>query len=248
MSRVASLMIIQPSYLPWLGFFEMLYRSDVFISYDTAQYTKNDWRNRNLIRSNTEKIWLTVPVQIKGKWPIPILDVKINNNTDWRRKHLRSLRQYYGRAPYFDQFFSPIEEEINKNYTYLQELNLSLVKRISDLLGFKRRIIKSSEMNLSWKSNKTSKLIAMCLAMGAKRYYASQASLSYIDKKQFSQAGIELVFQDYVHPIYRQQFKPFISHLSIIDLLFNMGPKSLKVILSSPSPIRDSSNLHLVKG
>lgn len=235
MGNVQTLMIIQPSYIPWLGYFEMLYRSDAFISYDTAQYTKNDWRNRNLIRTDTGKLWLTVPVLLKGRWPLPIELVKINNNSNWKKKHLRSLTQYYLRAPYFDKYYPPIEEELNRNQDNLQELNLSLIGRICSLLGFKRQIVKASDMGLPQKKDKTAKLVDMCFAMGAKRYYATKVSMNYIDEKQFSRAGIELVFQDYIHPGYLQQFKTFMSHLSILDLLFNEGPNSLKVLLNYPS-------------
>jgi hypothetical protein len=220
--------ILQPGYLPWLGFFDQMYKSDVFIIYDDVQFDKNGWRNRNRIKTSQGWQWLSVPVLLKGRnFPI-IKDVIINNNENWRKRHLESIRQNYSKAPFFNLYFGLFEDIFSKEWRYLLELDMAFIYNLSDKLNIIREIKFSSELNV--KGGQTDRLLNICIKFGANHYLTGDAAKDYMDESIFQKNNIKLEFHNYKHPIYEQRFGEFIPYLSVIDLMFNHGDKSLDIL------------------
>lgn len=216
--------ILQPSFLPWLGFFDQLLKSDVFVYYDNAQYTKNDWRNRNRIKSNSGYAWLTVPVKYKfGKL---INEVEIAYSTDWRKSHLSLLKHYYGKAPFFNIGINLIQAVYDTKPVRIIDLNTALVSAVLDLLQVDKEIKYMSNLNVS--GERSEKLVKACSSLEVNHYLSGAAAKNYLDVEQFQAEGIHVEFQNYRHPIYRQINGGFLSHLSVIDLIFNEGHGSGK--------------------
>lgn len=224
MSKIIA--ILQPGYLPWLGFFEQLHRSDVFVIYDDVQYDKNSWRNRNRIKTPNSVGWLTVPVH--GKTTIKVLEVAIDNNQNWRQKHIKALKNNYSKAPHFKEYWPVFEKILSQEWDNLADLNITLVKEIMRILRLDRQIEFSSQLNIG--GDRISRLINICKYFKADIFYEGAAGRDYIDEKVFNQAGIKVEFQDYKHPEYRQLHGDFVSHLSVVDLIFNEGPKSFQIL------------------
>jgi hypothetical protein len=224
--RVA--VILQPSYLPWLGYFSQMQRSDVFVLYDDVQYDKHSWRNRNRIKTLQGIQWLTVPVLTKGQnWPTNRV-VRIDNAIDWRKKHRLSIRQNYGKAPYFSDYFGIFDDLYYRPWDSLLELNMTFLNAVCDMLGLKRETVFSSDLGV--KGDTVERLIAICNQLGANVFYEGAAGRDYIDDELFARAGIKLEYQDYRHPVYHQLYGDFVPYMSVVDLLFNCGPKSLEIL------------------
>lgn len=223
--------ILQPGYLPWLGFFEQMYRSDVFVLYDDVQYDKEGWRNRNRIKTANGVQWLTVPVLMKFSDHPLITDIRINNEVNWRKKHLASIRQNYGKAPFFRDYEGLFEEALSKGWNLLIDLDVYFVTKLAECLGMReKRILRSSDLPV--KGERIERLIHLCKHFGADTFYEGAAGRNYIDEEAFLKEGVRVEFQDYEHPIYSQLHGGFISHLSVIDLLFNHGRESLSILTS----------------
>ncbi len=229
--------ILQPSYLPWLGFFEQMSRSDKFVLLDDVQYTRRDWRNRNRIRVDEGWIWLTVPVLQKNKFAQNLLETRIDNSVPWRKKHLYTLRQYYCKTPFFEKYFSRCEKLYEKNWEFLLDLCLETIIFLREELGIKTSLLRSSEMKTY--GEKTERILSICQHQGATHYLSGESARDYILEEDFSRQNIELEYQKYEHPIYPQRYTGFVSQLSAIDLLFNCGEQSLN-ILRQVEPIRCS--------
>jgi hypothetical protein len=225
-----TVVILQPMYLPWLGYFEQIYRSDVFVFYDDVQYEKNSWQNRNKIKTPNGWQWLTVPVSRKNLFGKLIYEVEINNQIPWKRKHLKALQVNYSRSPYFNKYIKYFEKIYSKDWQYLADLNIKLIKTICQILGLKREFIRSRELNI--KGEQSERLVKICQSFNADLYFSGQSAKNYLKEDLFFKAGIKVEYQNYKHPQYPQLFGEFIPYLSVIDLLFNCGPKSLKVITS----------------
>ncbi len=217
----------QPEYIPWLGFFDKLARCDTFVIYDDAQFQHGGFHNRNRIRTNNGWEWLTVPI-IHGH-PQTIKDVKISGD-EWRRKHLNALALNYEKTPFFKEYYPVIKEAIVFNHELLIGLNLHLIKAIAELLGIKARMMRSSEFPYCGKE-KNEKLVSMCKFLGADIYLSGSGGRNYVDETIFSRANINLQWHSYKHPTYPQRYNGFEPSMSVIDLLFNMGPESMKIIL-----------------
>jgi hypothetical protein len=219
--------ILQPGYLPWLGFFEQMWRSDIFVIYDNVQFDKNGWRNRNRIKTVQGIKWLTVPVHVTlGD---RIKDIRIDNTINWQKKHLKSLELAYAKAPFFKNYFQSIEGVLKRNWEYLLDLDAALIGEISKLLGLKRKLLFSSKLGID-ENGKIGRLINICKALGADTFYEGAAGKNYIEDSEFKKAGIKIEYQDYKHPVYSQLHGDFVSHLSVIDLIFNEGPRSLEIL------------------
>jgi len=223
--------IMQPGYLPWLGFFELMHNCDQFILLDDVQYTNKDWRNRNRIRCKHGWFWLSVPVLTKNKRFQLISESKINPSINWRNKHLHAIEINYHKARYFNQYFPSLEEIINRRWDYLIDLNSALINWLVLELKINKTIIRASVLNTGGECE--DKIIAICNKLGADELYDSKAASSFLDINKFHNQGINIIFQDFHHPIYKQIYQPFISHMSIVDLLFNHGPDSLGIILGN---------------
>ena len=219
--------IHQPQYLPWLGYFDKMRRADVFCFLDNVQYKKNDWQNRNRIKTAQGWQWLTVPVHYR--FPQKINEVTINNAVKWKNKHLQALISNYNRAPFFKEFLDIFELVYSENWESLSDLNIFLIKRLRTALGLQQRqAVKASDFEL--REDPTDRLIDICKALKADTYLSGQDGTVYMDLERFKQSGIRVVVQDFKHPVYPQVFQEFQSHMSIVDLLFNCGAKSLEKI------------------
>lgn len=222
--------ILQPSYLPWLGYIEQMAFVDTFVYLDDVQYTKGDWRNRNRIKTRQGAAWLTVPVR-KSPTATLILDTRIDQTTDWQRSHLNLLREHYGRAPFFDDWYPRLEKHLNGGHGYLAELAIALVNDIAQYLGLTMQTVRSSDFGIT-ATDKNRRLIALCKNVGADVLYDGKAAEHFIDRQQFRREGIDVIFQNYRHPEYRQSYPPFVPYLSVVDLLFHHGPASREILVS----------------
>ncbi len=216
--------ILQPSYIPWIGYFEQILKSDIFVFYDDVQYTKNDWRNRNKIKTPQGTAWLSIPVQFK-------LGDKINEikiTSDWKEKHLKTIRNFYKKSIYFDEVYPIFEKELNKKHSSLSDLDIDIIKSLSNYLGLKAKFYKSSELNIG--GDKNNRLINICKHFDTTHYLSGKAAQSYLDIDLFDSNNITVEYQNFIHKPYTQLYGEFIPYLSILDLLFNCGKASLKVI------------------
>lgn len=216
--------IIQPSFLPWRGYFHLIQRSDIFVFYDDVQYDKHSWRNRNIIKTNNGPQWITVPVLTKNKFGEKIDEIQINNASGgaWRRKIWNSIYHNYGKAKYFDKFSHFFADLFSKEWNKLCELDIYATIGICDMLGIKRNFYRSSELGIS--GEKIPRLINICKKFGANHYISGPTARDYISSdEEFVHSGIKLEFHNYDYPKYQQLYGNFISNVSIIDLLFNCG-------------------------
>lgn len=230
--------IVQPHYLPWMGYFEMIDRVDVFVFLDDVQFIKREWKNRNRIRKTPDSAaakWLSVPIRGEDQ-RAPINQARIGGEHDWMSDHLRKIRDVYCRAPHFDAVFPALETKLEKarEAETLAALNIELVVGLCDILGIETPVMRSSEIGADGKREE--KLLAICKAIGADAYLANNATAGYVGSEYFESEGIEFQVQDYSHPTYPQTSDghalPFLSHLSIVDLLFNTGHEAPYFVLS----------------
>jgi hypothetical protein len=220
--------IHQPQYLPWLGYLDKVDSADVFILLDIVQFKKHEWQNRNRIRTGDGWQWLTAP--IIDRFPERIDRVEINAKTDWQRKHGQALRLHYGRAPFWDPLGPELVALLGQPWPRLRELNVAVIDLLCRQLGIRTPRVLAS--GLSAREEPTDRLIDLCRAVGGTAYLAGESGPSYMDVARFVEAGIEVQVQAYTHPEYPQRYQPFVSHLAVIDLLFNCGPESLQILRS----------------
>lgn len=220
--------ILQPGYLPWIGFFEQISRSDIFVIYDDVQYDKGGWRNRNRIKTATGAQWLTVPVLLNKKSAPLINEVLINNTVNWQDKHIRSITQNYSKSLYFGEYSDALFSIINSSKKLLIDLDMELIRWFIRLLDIDTIITLSSDLNIE--GLRSERLIRIINSLGGTRFYEGAAGKNYINTDDFKSVGIDLHFQNFVHKIYSQQHGEFISHLSIIDLLFNCGAEGFSIL------------------
>ena len=216
----------QPQYLPYLGHFDKIDRSDLFVLMDNVQYKKNDWQNRNRIKTAGGWQWLTVPVLYK--FPEKINQVRINHREKWSRKHLQALISNYSKAQFFKDHIEFWEEFYSREWEMLTDVNIEAVRYLSRVLGIQTETVIGSQMDLG--DDQTGRLVDMCLQLGADTYLAGAGAVDYMDVGKFEEAGIEVIFQDFRHPQYRQLFGEFEPYMSAVDLIFNCGDKSLDII------------------
>ena len=224
-----TLVVLQPGYLPWLGFFDQVQRSDVFVYYDDVQFDKHGWRNRNRVKGpDGAPHWLTVPVLHSGRnWPA-IMEVEIDNRVPWARKHVGTLRQFYCNAPHLGRYLPALAETLERRWTLLVDLNLAVTELICGWLGLARPTLRASALGMVGKQSE--RLLRLCRHFGARRYLSGSAAKDYLDTVLFVRDGVEVEWQDYIHPVYPQQHGAFVSHLSIVDLLFNCGEESATIL------------------
>lgn len=221
----------QPVYLPWLGLFHKIAIADKFVFFNEVQYLPKDWMNRNKIKTAAGEIWLTVPVLRKGYRDMVTSEIEINNDTDWKRKHLKSIQINYKKAPYFEKYFYFFEEMYGKEWRYLADLNEHILKWFLEQLGINIAFVKASDFK--FQGTKSELVLDMCRQLGANLYIFGALGKDYAKVEDFKEHGIRAIFQDYKHPIYPQLHGDFIPNLSVIDLLFNCGPNSLDIIMSN---------------
>ncbi|PMH28884.1 hypothetical protein BCU71_19285 [Vibrio lentus] len=214
--------ISQSNYIPWKGYFDLIASVDVFVLYDDMQYTKRDWRNRNKIQTANGSQWLTIPVDVKGKYYQKINETLVADQS-WRRKHWAAISQNYSKATYFK-----IYEEIFKNLylesseTSLSKINYEFLKAICNILGIDTKLVFSDEFDLV--DGKSERLLGVCKDLNANIYLSGPAAKDYLDEDLFSNEGITVEWIEYAnYPEYSQQYSPFDHYVTVLDLIFNEG-------------------------
>lgn len=216
----------QPQYLPWLGYFDKIDRADTFVFLDNVQYKKNEWQNRNRIRTTQGWQWISVPVL--NQFAQQIKDVRINNRVRWKKKHFHALLYNYAKSRYFEEHRPFFERTYNRGWEYLLDINTHVIEYLVSVLGINTEIVIASNLNV--RNHPTERLIDICKALGADTYLAGKGGYKYMDMEKFRQAEIKVLFQDFKHRAYSQLFGTFEPFMSVVDLLFNHGKESLNII------------------
>jgi hypothetical protein len=219
-----TVVVLQSNYVPWKGYFDLVHDADAFIFYDDVQFTKNDWRNRNKIKTPQGVEWITVPAGSDKDRLIYEVEIK---DASWQAKHWKTIQHNYGKRPHFGRYQEFFENVyLNRKWTNLSELNQYLIRAISrDLLGIDTEFHDSREYQTS--GHKLERLLELVVKVGADCYISGPAAKDYIEPARFANAGIEVVWKDYSgYPEYLQRFPPFEHGVSILDLLFNVGPEA----------------------
>jgi len=223
--------IHQPQYLPWLGYLDKLDQSDVFVLLDTVQFKKNEWQNRNRIRTAQGWQYLTVPVL--HEFPQRMDRVRINNQIDWRRKHMQALETHYVKAPYYQRYGPAFRELYARDWECLAPLNEAVLSVLNDAFGISTRMVRASQYEA--REEQTGRLVDLCKAVGGDRYLAGAGGRDYMDVAQFEAAGIAVEFQEFIHPEHEQVYRPFIAGMSAVDLLFNCGGEGFRAVREARS-------------
>lgn len=226
------IVITQSNYIPWKGYFDSIALVDEFILYDDMQYTRRDWRNRNLIKSSHGLQWLTIPVEVKGKYFQKIKDTKVSDKR-WAKSHLKALQLNYAKAKCFNEIF-PFLEEIYVNaekLNFISEINLLFLSKIADYLNISTPLKFSWEYQYDVNLDKNRKLIHLCQLAQATDYYTGPAAQNYLDVEVFNKYRIRVHWMDYSdYKEYEQLYKPFEHKVSIVDLLLNCGRESINYL------------------
>jgi hypothetical protein len=214
--------ITQSNYIPWKGYFDGINMVDTFVIYDEMQFTRRDWRNRNLLKTAQGTKWLTIPVEVKGKYFQKISETKISEK-EWNKDHWKTISMVYARAPYFKDYKDFFEElYINANSEWLHEVNMHFIIGICRLLGITTQFRNCTEFEL--KEDRNERLLHICKETGATDYYSGPAAKAYMDLDLFKDANVNVHFFDYSnYPEYKQLYTPFEHSVTILDLLFNTG-------------------------
>ncbi|MCX6183264.1 MAG: WbqC family protein [Bacteroidetes bacterium] len=224
--------INQPAYLPWLGYYYRIAKSDIFIYLDHVQFEKNSMTNRNKIKTSNGAVMLTVPVKTSGKFgDLKIAELEIDPAQKWAKKHLSSIQQAYSKAPYFKEIFPSLEAIYAKPFTHLNEVLKEMNNFLLSYLEINTKVLYSSEMKAE--GAKSELVLNLCKEVGATTYLSGPFGRDYLDLPSFEQAGIKVEYADYQHPEYPQLHGAFEPYLTVFDVLFNHGKKSLEIILSN---------------
>lgn len=228
MKKVA---ILQSNYIPWKGYFDMINMVDEFILYDDMQYTKRDWRNRNKIKTPQGLQWLSIPVEVKGKYFQKINETKISEK-DWAKKHWQQIQQNYLKAKYFKEYKDIFEElYLTHEEEYLSQINYKFITTINKILGITTKIRWSSEFELI--DGQTEKLLGICKECNADIYISGPAAKDYFDEELAKKENIQVKWMDYSeYKEYEQLHLPFEHGVSILDLIFNEGNNATKFMKS----------------
>jgi hypothetical protein len=219
----------QPVYLPWLGLFHKIALADLFCYFDIAQYQTKDFNNRNKIKTHSGEIWLSVPVESKNHFSKSVGDIRIVQD-GWQRKHFKSISMAYQKAPYFRNYIEQFEEVLTAQlFETLSELNLAILRLAMRNLEISTPIVKASDY--AFQGAKSALVLDMCLRLKADVYIFGAQGRDYAEVDNFRAGGVEPYFQDYRHPQYQQLHGEFRPYMSIIDLLFNEGPRSREIVM-----------------
>ncbi|MBN2467297.1 MAG: WbqC family protein [Deltaproteobacteria bacterium] len=227
--------ILQPMFIPYLGYFEQMALTDLFVYLDDVQYTRKDWRNRNRVKTANGWIWLTVPVK---KCPRDTLlgDVVINYEQDWVRRHLKTLEVAYKKAPFFHPLYDEIKDILESGITNLVQLDVVLLQCLRKHLKITTPERFSSSVPRR-ATNKNERIMEICRYFDADLLYDGKSAAEFIDRDLFAARGLEVIFQDYAHAHYPQQFDGFIPNLSAVDVIFNTGPEARNIMLDRGDPL-----------
>ena len=222
--------ILQPSYIPWRGYFDIIRRVDLFVFYDDVQYDRRSWRNRNIVKSPQGPLWLTIPVRARNSQlagtPINMIEM---DGSAWAGRHLATLQHLYARAPHFAEFRPWLDRIYGSPPHLLADFTIALIIELSSLLGIHTRFVRSSELGVT--GTKTKRLINVLDRVGAKHYLSGPSAQDYIDERLFEKHGVSLEWMTYDYPEYPQLHPPYDPHVSVLDLLFMTGIRAIEYIL-----------------
>ncbi len=210
--------IHQPNYLPWVGYFHKIHKSDIFVFLNHVEYTSGDWIHRNRVKTPDGWSWLSVPVRGSSQ---PINETEINHGQEWCSDHRQTVRHMYAKADHFDEFFPVLDATYDREWEYLDALNVHLVEAICDHVGLETDFVRSSTLDVEGEDSEL--LAAICDRLDADVYFSGQGGKEYVDEQDFEEAGIDLRFQSFEHPTYEQRFEGFVPKLSVVDMLLNVG-------------------------
>jgi hypothetical protein len=219
--------IHQPQFLPWLGYLDKLRRCHTFCLLDTVQYKKNEFQNRNRIKTAQGWQWLTVPVTYR--YPQRINEVGVNQTVDWRRQHLQALKTHYRKTLFFRTYIDDFEELYAQPFNNLVETNVASIRLLMRLLEIDCDLVLASSLAVAT-DHPTGRLAEICRILGGGAYLSGKDGARYMDLDLFRAQGIQVVFQHFNHPVYPQPYGAFEPNLSALDLLFNCGPDSLFIL------------------
>lgn len=223
--------IIQPSYIPWRGYFHQIKKADVFVFYDDVQYDKHGWRNRNRIKTLQGVNWLTIPVISGGSitQKIPINQICIDNKVNWSTKHWKSLQQSYSKTPWFELYAPLLMEFYEEGGVNLSDFTIALTIKLSEMLGIQEtRFVRSSD--IPSQGSKTDRLVSILQYVGATHYISGPSAQAYMEDDKLKKVNISLEYMKYTYPEYPQIYPPFDPQVSILDLLFMTGADASKYI------------------
>lgn len=226
-----NVVILQPSYIPWRGFFHQIQKADIFVFYDDVQYDKHGWRNRNRIKTPQGLKWLTIPVHSKGNVAeqIPINQIEISWEKPWNQSHWSIIYQYYKSAPYFKKYSTFLEYYYQQKKAFLADFTIEFTIAIANELGITHtEFLRSSEIKAT--GTKTDRLLHILKCVGATHYISGPSAKNYLDESKLLDDGITLEYMDYSYPEYEQLYPPFEPFVSILDLLLMTGPLASKYI------------------
>lgn len=225
--------IHQPEHLPWLGLFNKIAKAEKFVILDSVQYEKNYFQNRNRILGTNGVQWISIPVSNKGHMDGSIATTLIATdpkNSKWREKYLQTISQSYKKYPFFNDVFPLLEEAISLDTEYFCEINIAIIRSFCDALDIRPEYIRSSSLDID--GLKSDLILDICKEVKADIYIAGPSGRDYLDLDSFNEAGIEVRFNDYHHPVYPQRrTEEFVSHLSALDLFMNVGFAEAKKII-----------------
>ena len=220
----------QPVYMPWLGLFHKIFLSDTFCIFDNVQYTKKDFINRNRIKTKDGPLWLTVPIESTNHHNLKLKDARILQN-GWQIKHFKSIQSAYARSRFYSDYIDEVEALfMGEKWEFLADLNEAWLKFGLKTLGINVNIEKASKLPLE--GSKSDLVANMCSQLGADLYIFGELGKNYADRSTFEAIGVNVYFQEYTHPVYTQLHGDFVSHLSILDLILNEGPKSCEILIT----------------
>ena len=228
--------ILQPSYIPWRGYFDQIRHADLFVFYDDVQYDKHGWRNRNQIKTAQGKQWLTIPVHSSGVTQgVPIKAVKIDQSKPWAKNHLKTLTISYSKAPCFKQFLPLLESFYACRDEFIADFTVEITIKLARELGNSHtRFIRSSELD-GITGEKTDRLIQILKRVGATHYISGPSAQDYIETEKFAAADITLEYIRYDYPEYPQLYPPYDPFVSVLDLLFMLGSDSARYFEKGPA-------------
>lgn len=221
--------IMQPTYLPWLGYFALMDRVDTFVYLDSVQFARRSWQQRNRIKSATGEVMLTIPVAKRGLRNQKIAGAEILYGPEFPRRHIDVLTANYRRAEFFDTYAPPLYDLLEAGHRKLADLTIAIAEWLAETFGIATRRVRAMSMDSA--GAKADLLVHLCRQLGARRYISPPGSRDYLaNSDAFAKAGIQLFYHSYEHPTYRQLHGAFVPFMGAIDLLFNVGPESLSVI------------------
>jgi len=220
--------IHQPMYLPYPGVFNKIKNSDVFVFLDDAQYTRSYFYNRNRVKAPDGELMLTVPV-VKPHG-LKLSEVRISPNVDWQERHFKTFERLYKKSDHYAEHRDYFEQVYSRRWDFLNDLNIETMRYLMEALELDVPVYYSSQLLKGEEVYATERLVAICNKLGATKYISGIGGKNYVDEGLFEREGIELVYQEYRPREYKQRFPPFIPNLSVVDLLFNMGERSVEFI------------------